>query len=199
MSMMGSSYGVLAQVVATAGSLIAASAALALCWKGRFKWEPAEEDIPRAAQKFGGLIIAITISILWFRFSQERSLASNDLVNLSIAFGLVGLGGLVIYSLLVGVLVYVKVVATNARTTADIKIIGGFWLTAAAKTALASGAPRPMSVGDLLKGAQYNEDYVWPRLSRALAKVSFQLAYILMVAGATCALGGISLLIASTL
>ena len=62
-----------------------------------------------------------------------------------------------------------------------------------------SGDPRPLSVGDLFKGAAFNADYVWPRLSRSLAKVSFQLAYIGLVAGGTCALAAVSLLVASSI
>jgi hypothetical protein len=192
-------YGVLAQVVAAAGTLIAAGGALALCWKGRFNWEPVEEDIPKAAQKFGGLVIAVAIAVLWYRFTQQHLLAADDLMWLADKFALGGLAALVLYGLLVGVLVYEKTVVVKGRQTAEKKVIGGFWLTAAAKQALVSGDPRPLSVGDLFKGAAFNADYVWPRLSRSLAKVSFQLAYIGLVAGGTCALAAVSLLVASSI
>lgn len=190
-------YGVLAQTVAAAGTLIAAAGALALTWKGRYGWEPAEEDIPRAAQKFGGLIIAIIIAAMWFKFARQQVLGVDDLFDLAIIFALVGFFGLVVYGLLVGVLVYEKVVALPGNATDVTKVIGGYWLTAAAREALVSGDPRPHSVADVFKGAAYDPDHVWPRISRALAKVSFQIAYILLVAGGTCALSAVALLVAS--
>lgn len=193
------SYGVLAQTVATAGTLIASGGALALCWKGRFPWEPVEEDIPRSAQKFGGLIIAIVIATIWYRSTQQHLLSSDDLIGLAIVFSGAGLVGLIIYSLLVGVLVYEKTVVVSGTIPTTQKIIGGFWLTAGARQSLHSGTPRPLSVSDLYKGAAFNADYVWPRISRALAKVSFQLTYIVLVAGGTCALAAISLLISSSI
>lgn len=193
------SYGVLAQTVATAGTLIASAGALALCWKGRFRWEPTEEDIPRSAQKFGGLLIAVAIATIWYRFTQQHLLTADSLISLAIIFAGTGLIGLITYSLLVGVLVYEKTIVASGTLTVTQKIIGGFWLTAGARQALISGDPRPLSVSDLYKGAAYNPDYVWPRMSRALAKVSFQLAYIVLVAGGTCALAAISLLVSSSI
>jgi hypothetical protein len=196
--MPAASYGVLATTVATAGTILAGSAALALTWKGRFRWEPIEEDIPRAARQVGGLLTAILIAILWYLFSFEHRLSAHDLIRLSIIFALVGLASMIVYGLLVGVLVYDKEIAISSNKTANVKIIGGFWLTQRAKKELRSGKPRPGSIVDLLRGAAYNADLVWPRFSRALAKTSFQLAYITLVGSGTCALACTSLLVAST-
>jgi hypothetical protein len=188
-------YGVLAQTVATAGTLIASAGALLLCWKGRFSWEPAEEDVPRSAQKFGGLIVAVLNAIIWYRFVRQQLLTPDDLIRLSGFFVAVGLIAMLIYSVLVGVFVYEKIVVVGGTETGRIKIIGGFWLTDGARQSLTGGDPRPLSVGDLFKGAAYEPDYVWSRISRALAKVSFQVSYIVLVAAGTCALTSISLLI----
>ncbi len=193
------SYGVLAQIVATGGSLIAAAAALALTWKGRFHWEPVEEDIPKGAQKIGGLLIAIVITILWYRSHFEGSMDGNALIQLALLFGFSGLAALIVYTLLVGVLVYEKQIAITRNATKSVKVIGGFWLTRQATEALRSGDPRPHSIRDLFIGAQYNEDLVWPRFSRSLAKACFQLAYIALVGLGTSALAAISLLVASTM
>lgn len=192
-------YGVLAQTIATAGTLVAGSGALALCWKGRFNWEPAEEDVPRSAQKFGGLVISVLIAIMWYRFTKQSSLKPDDLISLSIGFGAIGLVALVVYSLLVGVLIYEKIYVVSGTQTAQQKIIGGLWLTEAARTALKSGSPRPGTVSELFAGAAYKEDLVWPRVSRALAKICFQLAYIVLIACGTCALTAVSLLVASSI
>lgn len=192
-----SSYGVLAQTVAISGSLIAAAAAITLCWKGRFKWEPAEEDIPKSAQKAVGLLVAVAIAIIWFKFTQELSLDPKDLIIISYISSGAMIAGLLCYSLLIGVLVYDKTYVVSGKKTAQRKIIGGLWLSEAAKEALRSGDPRPLTIQDLLKGAAFNEDFVWPRFGRALAKTLFQLAYVVLIAGGTCALATTSMLVSS--
>ena len=191
------SYGVLAQAVAAAGTLIAAAGALTLCWKGRFNWEPAEEDVPRSAQKFGGLVIAIIIAAMWYRFAKQRSISPDELLSFAVGFAGLGVAGLIVYSLLVGVYVYNKTIALGGRKTGITRVVGGFWLTGDARVALRSGDPRPRSVAELFKGSGYDPDLVWPRFSRALAKICFQLSYILLVAGGTCALSAVALVIAS--
>ena len=191
-----SSTGVLAQAVATAGSLIAAVAAFSLCWKGRSNWEPVEQDIPRASQKVGSLLIAIAIAIMWYRFVHQRSLTADNLTLISIYCGLATLIFLLLYSLLIGVFVYSKTYVVDAQNhVAESKIIGGLWLSSHAKTVLRSG---PLTVALLFKGSGYNEDLVWSKISRSLAKLLFQLGYIGLVGGGTCALAAIALLIAST-
>lgn len=202
-------YGVMGGTVAAAAALIAAGGALALCWKGRFNWEPVEEDVPRSAQKFGGLLTAIAIGIIWYRFTQQHTLIPNDLIAVSTYLGIFGLAALLCYSLLIGVLVFEVEVVSGEKQTTPKKIIGGFWLTAAARRALDRPPSTPASTSEpfipeapttvalLLKGAAYNVDLVWPKFSRALAKISFQLAYIALVACGTCALTAISLLVAS--
>jgi hypothetical protein len=60
-------YGPLSDVVAAAGSIIAASGAIALAWRGRTKWEPSEQDLDKGPQKVGGLLAAVLISVLWFQ------------------------------------------------------------------------------------------------------------------------------------
>ncbi len=192
------SYGVLAQAVAAAGALISAAGALTLCWKGRFNWEPAEEDVPRSAQKFGGLIIAIVIATMWYRFARQQSISADELIALAVGSAALGVGGLIVYSLLVGVFVYDKIVAMGGRKTGTSKMVGGFWLTADARASLKSGNPRPRSIAELFKGSGYDADLVWPRLSRALVKLSFQVSYVLLVAGGTCALAAVALVMAAS-
>lgn len=190
------SYGVLAKTVATAGTISAAASALLLCWKGRFPWEPVEQDIPSSAQRFGSLVISILIAIMWYRFTIQGSLKADDLISLAGAFLICGLISLVIYGLLVGVLVYDKTIAAGGQNVIVQKIIGGFWLTSAASKKKKS---KHLTVGALFKGAMFDEDVIWPRISRALAKACFQLTYVTLVAGGTCALTAISLLVSSTI
>jgi len=142
-------------------------------------------------------LIAIANAIIWYRFTQQHRLTPDNLISDAEWLAGGALLALILYSLLVGVLIYDKVIVVAPNKTDDIKIIGGFWLTLNSRRALREGNPRPLSVGDLLKGAAYNPDYVWPKFSRALSKACFQLTYIALVGCGTCALSTISMLVAS--
>jgi hypothetical protein len=54
------------QIVADAGALIAAAGAILVSWKGRARWEPWEEDVPKGPQQVAGLVTAVAIGVLWF-------------------------------------------------------------------------------------------------------------------------------------
>jgi hypothetical protein len=191
---MAQNFGVLANVVAGAGSLIAVAAAIRLSWKKREQWEPVEEDVPNSAQHVGGLLAAAAIGVFWYGVSVSRTVHGQDLIGYIVGFGIATVIGLIIYFLLVATYVYEKPVATSKRATRSIKIIGGFRLTDAARRSLASGDPRPSSIQDLILGSA-SLDQVWPRGSRAFAKVCFVLAYILLTASGTCLLACAALLI----
>lgn len=202
-----SDFGALSETVATAGTLIAAVGAFMLCWKGPFNWEPAEEDLPRSAQKVGSLLIGIAIAIIWFRF-KNHTLTSDDLQTLSMVLGVGVLIAFIVYGLLVSVYVYDIVRSANINQVRIIKIIGGLWVTPQARRLMAGQSPAnipqgvtippPETINDLLAGLQYKIDSVWSRPSRGLAKAAFQLAYIALVGCGTCALTTASILLAMT-
>ncbi|MEW7849662.1 hypothetical protein AB2N08_13260 [Massilia aurea] len=202
-----SDFGALSETVAAAGTLIAAVGAVMLCWKGPFDWEPAEEDLPRSAQKVCSLLIGIAIAIIWFRF-KNHTLTPDDLQTFSMALGAGVLIAFIVYSLLVSVYVYDIDRSASTNRTRIIKIIGGFWLTPRARRLMAGHPPAnippgvtipsPQTINDLLAGHQYKIDSVWSRLSRGLAKAAFQLAYIALVGCGTCALTTASILLAVT-
>lgn len=183
-------YGIFAGLVATAGTLLSATAALILTWKRRARWEPSEEDIPKGAQRTGGLVIAVVIGIAYFWLRGQESalpLTKLSLVSAGIAFV-----ALLLYSILVGVFTYEQVFSPSPNIARRRKIIGGFRLTQAARTAVRT---RNITVQEALAGAAYDLDKVWSRISRALAKATFLLSYILLVAGGTLALAFVSLLL----
>src|SRR5437773_4175493 len=111
-------------VVAAGLSILAMGSALTLGWKGRLKWEPAEEDVPGAPQKVGGALAAISIALLWASMSELRYVAT--LTRLALILLGIGLLSLLVYIVLTSTLIYDKVL-TRTRT---IKIIGGLWLKA---------------------------------------------------------------------
>src|SRR5690349_20284856 len=96
-------YGVLKNVVAAAGSLLAATGALLLGWRGRGRWEPAEEDVPRGPQKVGSLLAALAIAVIWARYRHDHP---QTLTGLIIGFGVACLIALCAYSFLIGVYTY---------------------------------------------------------------------------------------------
>jgi hypothetical protein len=190
-------YGVFAQTVAAGGTIAATAAALRLTFKGRARWEPAEEDIPRGAQKVCGLLICVFIATIWYKFMISKTLSADRLITLAWSCAGGALASLLGYGILVGVYVYYREVATSPRRTRQINIIGGFWLTPEGRRSYRANAP--LSKQNLLKGAAYDPDLVWPRISRALARQSFLVAYIALVGFGTLAFTAASMLIASAI
>jgi hypothetical protein len=182
-------YGALSSLVSGAGTLIAAAGALALGFRGRAKWEPSEQDVDRGPQKVGGLLIAVTIAVLW---TQTRNLESLPFLTRT-AFILVGstVAALIVYGILISVFSYDRSTAPGGEIVKE-KIIGGFWLTKAAKNARDNAAnanpPVTLTPQELLHGAGNDPDKVWPRLSRALAKAAFVIFYLALTASGTIAL-----------
>lgn len=191
---MAQHLGVLANIVAAAGSLIAATSSIGLAWRKRARWEPVEEDVPNSGQHVGGLLAAAAIAVFWYRVSVSRTLYDQELISYIVRFGIATLIGLIIYVLLVATYVYEKPIATSKKSTRSIRIIGGFWLTRTARRSLDSGEPKPTSIQDLVFGSA-SLDQVWPRFGRALAKLSFVLGYICLTASGTCLLACAALLI----
>jgi hypothetical protein len=187
----------LATIVASAGSLMSVTAAIRLSWKKRAPWEPVEEDVPKLAQHLGGLFAGVAIVVTWYLGTIAGSLSADAVLSLIIKLAIATLIGAIAYSLLVGTLVYDRQVATGPRTVAIEKIIGGFWLSPGAKNALVAGVPRPSGVEDLVKGCEHLSQ-IWSRLSRALAKLSFQLAYILLTSCGTWLLACAAILLSGT-
>lgn len=190
-------YGILADLVSGAGSLLAAGGALRLGWRGRLKnWEPSEEDIDRGPQRVGSLLVVVAIAILW---TQTRGLEHLHFLNtLAISLLAVTVIALIIYGILTGVFTYDRVIYVSGHTQIK-KIVGGFWLTEEArhakKRARNEDPPRFLKEQDLLKGAAYDADSVWPRLSRSLAKSAFVVFYIMLTASGTIALACASIIL----
>jgi hypothetical protein len=113
---------------------------------------------------------------------------------IAIAMAVVCLISLSLYIYLVAVNVYEKVVMVAAGQSRSIKIIGGFRRTPQAVQVMQNHAN--LTIQDILTGAQYDPDRVWPRPSRALAKISFVLMYILLIFSGTIALASTAMLLA---
>jgi hypothetical protein len=185
-------FGPLAGVVKNAGVLLSAAGAVALAWKRRARWEPAEEDVPQGAQRLGGLVGAIGIGTMWTTCNSAEHLPT--LRTLSWALGLGALASFLVYGYLVGTMTYEKVVIVGNKTISR-KIIGGFWLTELAMQTLQQrrSERRPLTIQQLFKGSPYDEDKVWSRQGRALAKQCFLMSYLGVTVCGTMALAAVSI------
>jgi hypothetical protein len=167
----------------TASTLLRLLPAIALGWRGRSKWEPSEEDLSKGPQKVGSLLAAVFIVAIWAQMNDQAHFAA--LTNLAISLGGIYLLFLPVYSSLISTQTYEIVVAPNPHDFVPQKISGGFWLTEEAKR---EKRKNRVTTQDLLKGAHYNPDILWSRLSRGLAKLSFVISYILLTVCGTLAL-----------
>ncbi|WP_213290449.1 hypothetical protein [Bradyrhizobium sp. sGM-13] len=172
-----SDYAVLGQVVGTAGVIIAAGGAITLAFKGRERWEPVEEDIPRAPAKVAGLLAAVFIVVIFVLTRGRRDI--DWLLSLLIICGVATVIGLFLYVWLIQTQMFTAIIAVDARRTRSTKVIGGLSLTSNARAALAK-KQGPKTIQQLFEGAAYDKDLVWTRSSQALAKLLFLAAFLML-------------------
>ena len=166
-------YGQLTPLVVTVGTIVSATAAILMGFRGRAKWEPAEEDVSKGPQKVASLIAAIAIVVLWVTHNDPKQV--GWLAKLAIGCGIGTIVFLLVYSWLISVYTYKKTTSPQTGQVRDIKIIGGFRLIENAKEELKKNV---ISVQQLFAGRGYEEDLVWTRASRAAAKMFFVISYL---------------------
>ena len=121
-------YGVLSDLVPVVTAFMAGVSALTFAFKGRAKWEPAEEDIPNSAQRVGGLVTAVLIALIWYHLSYKG--ADSGVVGwIALGLAVFTLVAVLMYGYLVGLLTFDKIVALDDGRTKTRKIIGGFSFT----------------------------------------------------------------------
>lgn len=116
---------------------------------------------------------------------MSRTLTDADRISLVVRPAIATLIGMIACSLLVGVYVHDRTVASGPGRTKIIQIIGGFWMTSEAKAIRRKPAPPPSPIDRERILGDADIDQIWPRISRALAKLSFQLAYSCLTVGRT--------------
>src|SRR3989442_10374422 len=155
-------YGIFTNIVANAGAIIAMAAAMGLAWRGRTKWEPSEDDVPKAPQKVAGLLSAVAITVIWA--SLQEPMYTSVLSKLSLGLGLGAVISLCLYVFLVSTQTYVRVRAQGRRTVNQQNIIGGFNLTEESRQIIAEHRRQgtvPPPISELFKAASYDPDRVW--------------------------------------
>lgn len=183
-------YGPFTKIVIASGQIVAMGAAIALGFRGRAKWEPSEEDVSRGPQKVAGLVAAVSIVLIWTTMTN-----TTDIPVLSwwtIRLLILTVMALLVYGFLISVFTYHVERAASPRRASRVNIIGGFWLASGVKRRLEESA---VTLQDFLKGTAYNVDAVWPRMSRALAKQTFVVAYLMLTVCGTLALACAAILL----
>lgn len=177
-----SDYGVFANVVAIAGSLMAATAAIRLAWMGRARWQPPEEAVSKGTAKIAALGSAIAIALLY-------AFGADELGKKGLAITALAAFGLVIVSLALTVLL-----STSRTFEKDgRKILGGLTLTSEAKDVQERHGQSEQEMLDTVAA-----DKVWTRGSIAMSHMLATLGFILLIGSGTIALAAIANLIALT-
>lgn len=198
-------YGVFGSVVSVAGTIVAMGTALTLGWKGRARWEPVEEDVPRAPQKVASLVAALIVVLIWAQLNDIQY--KNTLTRIVIGCSAALIVSLIVYGLLQG-FIYTKVQKkrgspANSKATEEIKVIGGLWLKKAARERVGMpeskqepGQPpsQTLTVQRMFALCEYLKDELWSRPSQQLASMLFTIAYLGLMITGTVALGAASIL-----
>jgi hypothetical protein len=176
-------YGSLAPLVKMVGWLMSSALAISLAWRRRAKWEPVEEDVANGPTRVAGLLTAVAVAVVWARLASNAHI--ELLTRLAISLGVVALVALIAYGMITSAFVYKKILATGRNKTEERSVIGGFALTEQARNVMRK---RKLTVQELFAGASYDHDKVWTRGSRALAKATFAMSYVVLVVSGSIAL-----------
>jgi hypothetical protein len=180
-----SDYGPFAGVVGYAGAIMAAGGALFTLWGGKMrKWRPPDEDLPGTAQTLVLLLCGVGMVLQWFLSRPdyiEWFLAAVGILSLACVLCFLH------YNNLLGTHIYIKRIATDSRSTRDVRILGGRELLPDAAKKLKKPG---VDIQTLFEGAAYNCDLLWSREARQWVKQRVLLFFILTLVFGTSALTG---------
>lgn len=191
MTPIGTDYGDLTLLMKSVGWLASAATAIMLTAFGiKTVWSPVEEEIPGGASKVASVLTMGLLALLWFQAATDVTQGQWLKPGLYAALGAM-VGGFAITYFGLSTLIYEHVISATITR----KIVGGFWLTSNARRDLKEA---DTTVQVVFRGNAYDQDRVWPRFSRGLAKLVFLFTYLLFIAGGSGALtmGGLLVLTA---
>jgi hypothetical protein len=177
-------YGVFANLVAIAGSLASAAAAITLAFMKRSKWQPPQEAVPAAASRFAALLAMIVIALLYV---------------FAAAVGLVWLAVITVSFFAVAILSLVIAIGTNTeysfyypKKKEEDRKLGGDKLTEeAAKIKQEKGVGEQQMFED----ARGDKDLVWTKKSQAAVGIRSTLSFIGLIGFGTCSLAAAAMLV----
>jgi hypothetical protein len=167
-------------------ALVAMTIALYKGFKGRAKWEPSIEVVPKASQRWAFLASLVLIVLVMFFFS-DQSRSTIVAVIMVIAF-LAGFFAYRDYHHLISARIYDQpVIRDGFRSTINILVGGSEDLKPEAKTHLQQN-PND-TIQNLINGCGGDLESLWSKDVLANVKFRYETAYIAMVTGGTLALG----------
>jgi hypothetical protein len=161
--------------------------AISLSWRRGGKWIPYQEDLPKAAERIGGVLTAVAVALLWALYNSW--VAVPFLTRTALMTAAAAVVAFLIYAFLVALQTYQKDVSTSTSER-FVKIVGGFTLTPAAKR-----KRKTQNIQAMFKDAAYDPDAIWERPGRALAQGLFALFFIAMTFSATVALSSAAMVL----
>ena len=183
-------YQVLGDVVAIAGSLMAASAAIGLAWMRRAKWMPPTETVAGGTAKASALICAVLVAILYLLRQQIGFANLSYLAIFLLVCMLIGLGVSIYVNTASS---FVKRIAKGkGSATEEIRILGGFALTLEAASVAET---KRLEQQALFENANYKADLVWTKHSQATLQVTSTMGFVVLQVCGSLALATASMLI----
>ncbi len=187
MVILATDYGPFAPVVGYAGAIMAAGGALLFLWGGKLeKWRPPEEDLPGAAQAVVLLLCGVGMVLQWYLATPDAIrwfLASVAVLAVICVICFLKYNGLLL------TYIYIKRIAASAKSTKNVRILGGKELLPEAEE---KRKKLGIDVQTLLEGAAYNVDLLWSREARQWVKQRVLIFFILTLVLGTSALTGAS-------
>ena len=194
MMSLATDYGPFGPIVAASGSIVAMGIAVSLGFKGRAKWEPVEQDVPKGPAKVASLVASLSIVMIWAELNSpsDKPILVRIVVDCMAAVIL----SLLAYGLLKGFTYKVikkKKQPNPSNETEEQLVIGGLWLRRAASEHLnqvsENGVGEIRTIQRMFAESEYDKDVLWSHLSQSLASMLFTIGYMGLVVFGTVALG----------
>lgn len=178
-------YGVFANLVAIAGSLASAAAAVTLAFMKRSKWQPPEEAVPAAVSRFAALLAVIVIALLYV---FEPSLGLTWLAIIAVLFFAIA-----IISLVIAIGTNIKYSFYYPEKKERDRKLGGNVLT---EEAIKIQQKKGLTEQQMFEHARGDKDVVWTKGSQAAVAIRSTISFIGLVGFGTCSLAAAAMLVA---
>jgi len=177
-------YGVFGNLVAIAGCLSAATAAIALSWMKRVKWQPPEEALPKGVSRMSGLVAMVAIALIYVfgNALEVKWLAAICVVLLLIALA----------ALVVTIRTNIKYSFYYPDRTEKCRLLGGSVLT---EEAAGIAREKRRTEQQMLEDLQGERDLLWTRDSMAAVNISSTISFIALIAAGTSAVAAAAMLV----
>jgi hypothetical protein len=183
-------YGVFAQIVAIAGSLASAVAAITLAFMRRARWQPPEEALPAVAARFAALLSMVILALLYV---------------FGLRIGLIPVACSAVGFFVIAVICLLTAITTNITFSfhypddgqESSRKLGGNVLTAESIRIQQDHPGRTEQ--ELFVDAHGSKDIVWTKRSQASVNSKSTMSFIGLIGFRTCSLAAAAMLVAMSM